>query len=143
MSLSLNYPGGRLKTVIIASTAGNVITNKTPGLGKRWIILYGRIRLANDATVVDRFVFMSLTDGTNILTLTPASTAITASQTKAISYNTSVEGINEQASDGVHLAIGKGYIIEGIDQMRFEASNGVVGDSYSGYMRVLELGITP
>jgi len=138
--------GGRLVSVTIAATAGNVVTNKSPGTGKRWYILYGEITLINDATVADRNVYISLTDGTNELTaLGRNQTAYTAGQTRTIylvpMYATDQDWAWLSATLGSAGSVSPNAIIEGADQIRITIGNGQAGDSYSGHIRVLELAV--
>ena len=141
MSLALTYPGGQLKTITIAATAGNVVTDKTPGPRKRWVLLYGRVTLVLDATVADRYLDLQITDGTNILDGgLRNNVAFTASQTRFVSFaNYQGAGLNQNIND--HARFQFGGILEGADQLRVKVASGVAGDSYSGFIRVLELGL--
>ena len=138
--MTLTFPGGTLKTITIAATAGNVVTNKTPGTGKRWVILYGRIVFVADGTAANRILTMRLTDGTNVLTQLPAMTTTTAGQTKSMSLNGARIDQGLQALDNDHLTINKNHVLEGADQIRIAVIDGQAGDSYSGFIRVLEFG---
>ena len=140
MSLVLAYPGGQLKTITIAATAGNVVMNKSPGAKKRWIVLLGAITIITDGTVANRKLRISLTDGSNVLTNFPQSPDIPASTTAIQNYNEARE--SEGSWGGVDTVCSLGSPILGdSDQLRLTLANGVAGDSYSGYFRVLELGI--
>ena len=141
--VALTEPHGELKTITIAATAGNVTTNKTPGTTKRWRVLYGRITLVNDATAANRNILPSVTDGTNVLCTFLGSKNITAGQTSDMSISplhslASSSGGGTVLQDGTHGDIPEPLIIEGSDQFRISINNGVAGDSYSGYIRVLE-----
>lgn len=137
--LALTYPAGKRLTVVIAATAGNVITNKSPPDGKRWLILRGRIVLVPDANPANRQLLISLTDGTNIEETVYASQTITASQTRATNIG------EARVVDTGTLGEGQGYLgidpilLEGDDQIRLTISAGLAGDSYSGFLVVLEL----
>lgn len=138
-SLAWTFPGGNLRTIEIAATAGNVVTNKSPGTEKRWVFLYGRIVLVNDATVANRNVGMDITDGTNILCKLGSSGNITAGQTKGVSWQPIATVVTAVMGDDNNIGITKGTIIEGADQLRITVAAGVAGDSYSGFLRVLEI----
>lgn len=143
MSLVFTFPGGKLLTLTIPATAGNVVTTKSPGTSKRWVLLYGRIIYVADANAANRVIKQWLTDGTNTLTAFQRTDAITAGQTKIISYNPAVitDG-GGLLSDDYIIPLGN-PIIEGADQFVISPSAGLAGDAYSGFLRVLELGITP
>ena len=139
-NMALTFPGGYLKTVTVAATNGDVNTNKSPGTGKRWKILYGSITLVCDATVANRVIRTQITDGTNVLTRYLYSPNITASQTKYMNYNSAREVDGSFSSQNSIQDLGN-PIIEGADQFRIIIDGGVAGDSYSGYIRVLEFGL--
>lgn len=141
MTLALTYPGGELKTITIAATAGNVVTNKSPGARKRWILQYGIVTLVTDATVANRVIKTEITDGTNILTQFQQTPNITASLTRALVYNDMRNDNADIPSGSICMVTIEGKIIEGADQLRITVDAGVAGDSYSGYIRVLELGL--
>ena len=142
MSLAFTYPGGTLKTITIAATAGNVITNKSPGAGKRWVVLYGNVVLVTDATVADRRINSIITDGTNTLVLLPTTNVIAASLTRTVDFFHGLV-LSGAVLQGNFAWSAEGMILEGADQFRISITSGVAGDSYSGRMRVLEIGITP
>jgi len=139
---AFTFPGGELKTITISATAGNATANKTPGANKRWVLLYARITLVCDATVVDRYINAQLTDGTNILAiLMGITTAVTASQTKSVSYQRGIAvGKGDAGTDHAHINMGD-VILEGADQFRINITSGVAGDSFSGFLRVLEINL--
>jgi len=136
------FPGGKLKTVTVSAAAGNVTTNKSPGAGKRWLLLYGILTLVNGIAVANRFITIYLTDGTNILTcFLRNNTAFTASQTGIIHYSNVVEHIGASSVEQANVALGNQIILEGSDQLRIIIVNGQAGDSYSGFFRVLEIDV--
>ncbi len=142
IGFALTYPGGYLKTVTVSATAGNVVTDKSPGTGKRWVILYGQIQLVCDATIASRAIRTQLTDGSDILTEIHQTTSITASQTRTLNY--APGGYNSEdisAANDYVTSLGTMAIIEGDDQLRITIGSGVAGDSYSGRFRVLEFGL--
>ena len=142
IGFALTYPGGYLKTITISATPGNEVSNKSPGTGKRWVILYGQIQLVCDATIASRAIRTQLTDGSNVLTEIHQTPAITASQTRTLSY--APGGYNSEdisAANDYVTSLGTMAIIEGDDQLRITIGSGVVGDSYLGRFRVLEFGL--
>tara|TARA_Y100000310_G_scaffold283865_1_gene306154 strand:+ start:214 stop:648 length:435 start_codon:yes stop_codon:yes gene_type:complete len=140
IDFSLTYPGGHLRTLTIGATAGNTTTNESPGTGTRWIILYGSITLSTNGTVANRVIRTMLTDGSDVLTRFLYSPNITASQTKVLNYNNAIEVDGSHTSQNFISSLGN-PIIEGADQLRIQVDGGVAGDSYSGFIRVLEFGL--
>ena len=135
------FPGGKRRIIKIAATAGNVITNLSPGSGKRWLVLFGDLTLVCDATVATRYMQLSTTDGTNLTQSFPGLAPV-ASETKNISYNQTVEHLTAVAvTADAHVAIGNNIILEGADQLRITINAGVAGDSYSGFFVVLEVDV--
>lgn len=148
MSLVLSYPGGTLKTVTIAATAGNVVTNKAPGAGKRWIVLSGYVLLDTDVNAANRRIVLAITDGTNILQNLGFTNIVTANQLGQVDFGGVgtltgwSPGTLGSTNIDEYFEI-QGLLIEGVDQVRITITAGLAGDSYSGFFRVLELGITP
>lgn len=147
MTLALTYPGGELKTITIAATPGGTTTNKTPGARKRWIILYGKLYLDTDGTAANRRIVVNITDGTNIiLNLGRSSADVTANQLSGLVFG-SFAGVpvnwevGESGLDLRSVVPIDNLIIEGADEFRISIASGQAGDSYSGYIRVLELGL--
>ena len=141
------FQGGAVRRNTISATAGNVATNLTPAGGsfrsKRWKILRGTLTLTCDATVANRFLTLTVTDGTNIVENLAYSALIIATQTYImnlgeIRYNVGMI----PGGGGGSLAQGylgvQGLYLEGSDQLRITVASGVAGDSYSGYLEVLE-----
>ncbi len=144
MALVLTSPGGNPRPLTISATPGNVVTNLTPGTMKRWVILYGEITLAAAAGGAARQIIPSVTDGTDELTAFQRSANVAATETRTWNFNKSVGGQGAGAtSNGGVSNLPDDLIIEGDDQFRLTVSNGAAGDSYEGFMRVMELGITP
>ena len=140
--MMLTFPGGNLKTLTISGTAGNEVTNLSPGNRKRWRILYGKIQLVCDNTVVSRAIRTQLTNGTDVLTEIHQTTSITADEDKTLNYVPG--GYNSEdlsAANDFITSLGTLGIIQGDDQLRIIIGSGVAGDSYSGYFRVLEFGL--
>jgi len=132
--------GGTRAIETIAATAGNVVTNLTPGIGIRWIVIRGKIVLVTDATVVNRLIETHITDGTNVITKLLRTANIPASLTRSLFYNTTQNASGGAIAEtgAVHLVMNNQLVLEGDDQFRITITNGVAGDSYSGYLVVLE-----
>jgi hypothetical protein len=145
MSLVLTYPGGKLLNLAVAATAGNVATNKSPGAGKRWVILYGRITIVCDGNAADRAVIFAKKNaaGTQLDPGAHNATNYTAGQTRTIAFDNSFIGDEKDNDLFSNSVVTFGGIVEGTDNLNITVSGGLAGDSYSGNMRVLELGITP
>lgn len=139
------FQGGKRKTVEIAATAGNVVTNLSPGAGKRWLVLHGSLILTNDATAADRIAIMEVTDGTDITEEICYSGNITASQVGHLNFGEAriVASLTLSSLAGnVKMYVGTAPILlEGVDQLRIRFYNGVAGDSYEGFIVVLEIDI--
>jgi len=138
----LGVPAGRKLTITIPATAGNVTTNISPGVGKRYLLMRGRITLQNNATVANRQVILAITDGTNISEYLLVGANVAASA----AWNISMGEVNLAPSTGAlgdssggYLGLGNGIVLHGVDQFRITISAGVAGDSYSGFLDFLEV----
>ena len=140
--MNFDFPGGTHKTITIAGTAGNVVSNKSPGQGKRWKLLSVRTELTTDGTVVNRSVRLSITDGTNILNRLPASANVPATTTSSANFSSKNDFVVGQGVDGGHISFGD-VIISDLGQIRVNIAAGVAGDTFAGFISVLEVGITP
>lgn len=147
MSLSLTYPGGKLRTLSGAAIAGNIETALSPGTGKRWIVQYGKVNLDTDATVADRRIFLKLDDGTDNLCNIGFTNAIIANKIGELSITPArftsafiIQAFGVDVGESVYL---KDTILEGDDELQINIIFGVAGDAYLYEVRVLELGITP
>jgi len=134
------FQGGRRVTKTISATAGNVVTNLSPGANKRWIVLYGRINLTTDATVADRYIVLSIRDSSgNVLAgLARNDTAITASSSGTLDISTARLLSGADTAGVPTVGIGT-FVIDQTDVLRIAISSGQAGDSYSGYVVVLEI----
>ena len=139
--MSLTFPGGTLKTVTISATAGDQTSAQTPGAGVRWVFLSTSITLVAGADVGNRYVNIKTTDSVNTLDRGIRSDpGITAGQTKVVDI------VKELGNDDMgmsELALSRmqySAIVEGTDEIVFSIQGGFAGDSYSGFMRVLEFG---
>ena len=148
MSLALSFPGGHLKTVEIPATAGNVVTTISPGVGVRWIIQYGEVNIDSDGNAGNRKFVIEITDGTDtVLHLGDNDNAITANQ-KGVVIIMNPQGMQDwtMGTPGFNVTSTlpiSGLLLEGADELQIEINNGLAGDSYEGFIRVLALGITP
>jgi len=137
------FPGGKRVVKAIPATAGNVITNLSPGAGKRWLILREIITLVNDATVANRAIEVVFTDGTNITERLCSTNSVLASETKILSLGEArIVQATSLSQDGTHMYVGiNPILLDSNDQLRITIKNGVAGDSYSGFLVVLEIDV--
>jgi hypothetical protein len=138
------FPGGQEKILVITATAGNVITDLSPGIGLRWKILRGRIVLINDATIANRNILFSVTNGTNLISELGLGVVATATQTTVLQM---IDGVVPIAGSLVgqnwpNIGLIGGPVLTDADQLRITIVNGVVGDSYSGRVAVLEMAVS-
>ena len=140
------HPGGKRVQYTITATAGNVVTNISPATGKRWLGLRGILTLTTDATVANRTIVLQITDGTNLIECVGYSAVIAASLVGSLSFGEVVHAGGKAAAiagiftDNINSYLGiRPILIEGADQLRITIINGKAGDSYSGYLVVLEL----
>ena len=137
------FQGGRHLTITIGATAGNVVTNLTPALGKRWLILGGIVTIVCDATAVNRIIILTATDGTNITRPLSQTANILATTTKKSGFgeaNYYSTGCNPATVDW-YCGLGTPILLEGADQFRITINAGVAGDSYSGFIDILEVDV--
>jgi len=133
-------PGMSRRIISISATAGNVVTEISPGAGRRMIILGGRISLTTDATVADRYVAPDIKDGNNniLVSIPKNSTAITASSSGTVNLGLFfTDGIAVSGRDSATIPL-PFWILVGTDKFTITIQNGTIGDSYSGYVVVLE-----
>ncbi len=148
MSLSLTFPGGQLKTVAIGATAGNSDIDFSPGSLKRWRVLYGAISLTTDGTVANRtFRVKVYPEFTYTFNVGTSSENIPASTTGSLTFGGLFSANNRNFTNGgfsgypAFFALDpESMILEGSDVLRISIINGVAGDSFSGFIRVLEFG---
>jgi len=135
------FLGGRIRKLTISNTAGNVATALSPGQGKRWLVLRGNIHISTDATTADRSLNIYVTDGTNITCYYPKNnTPVTASQTADISFANYGNGVDVTRQARGHIGI-PNILLEGSDELKLVIANGQAGDTYNGYVVVLEVDI--
>jgi len=141
-ALNWIFLGGKLRILSISATAGNSSATLSPGSGKRWIILYGRIELSTSADTGDRYIFVEIDDGSNSLLKLPRNSgAITASQTKSLEiapYGFCLNTGNQAPSVG-HVGLALPLIIEGSMRLKVSISGGFAEDSFTGKFVVLEV----
>lgn len=134
------FPGGQEKTLDIGATAGNVTTNLSPGVGLRWVIQRGRIVVTPDITVVNRYVDLITTDGTNITEDISSTPAIVASTTHITAFGEGIIAVGGALGANSYTGL-QNLVIDGIDQFRITLRAGVAGDSYSGRVVVREMAV--
>jgi len=136
------FQGGRYRTVPVPATAGNAQVNLTPTAGKRWLVLRGRITCVNDATVATRNIALKCTDGTNPTFTFPFGAAATASTTHYLNFGPFMFNLNCIQESALNAYIGvDALLLEGADLFQIGVVNGVAGDSFSGWVDILEIDI--
>ena len=141
--ISLTFPGGEIKDVEIASTAGNSITSISPGSRKTYILEAVRIECDSDATVVNRYpnIFNNNASGQRIWSSYYVG-PITASQsgiTVGFYSNTSPLLASNGILDSFNVPIPQIMIKEDDD---FQINmGGVAGDDYEGVARFRSFGL--
>ena len=140
ITFSWIFPGGKRVIKTIAATAGDVVTNLSPGSGKRWLVLYGMVTIVCNGTAANREVKAVITDGTSvIMNLGFNATAFTAGQTRIMLYMAGGGTGNSDEFTNVMTRLPQLCILEAADQLRITVAAGVAGDSYSGYFVVMEI----
>lgn len=140
------FKGGRPRHATLAATAGNVVANLSPGVGKRWLILNGRVLLVADGNAANRYIILRLTDGTTITRAMVRSAAVTLGQTRGLSFadnispDTASSLVDDNAVDIGQVGLGT-MILEGADQFRIVVNGGLAGDSYTAIITVLEVDV--
>lgn len=89
---------------------------------------------------------MVITDGSNIILTLFSSDNVAASQVGDLDVGPftapAVNGLYGRAGSSVPSVLSiQDLILQGDDQIRFTIANGQAGDSYSGFLRVLEFGL--
>lgn len=149
MSTVPTFQGGKRKHVVVAATAGNVVSNSSPGSGKRWKILSCKVILVTDVNAGNRYVIFQLTDGTNIYSMLGRGAVQTQSATAGVQIDrvtpTVVGGVVIQDLDVNGITTSRlplpENILEGDDQFRITISGGLAGDSFTARLVVMELPI--
>ena len=142
MSLSFTFPAGQLLTESV-STAGDVVTDISPGDYKNYQLLYGNVRLITDATVVNRYLILEILDdsGNKLLSPLVSSPAIPASTTKDLNICTNWSAAYGAPTAADYMvAVGSWILIQGSDVFRIRTHAGVAGDSITGYFRFRKIG---
>lgn len=136
------FQGGRRVTKIISSTAGNVNTLLSPGTGKRWLVLRGKITINTDATVANRYIHLRTTDGTNETEMIGRGNAVAASASQNLNFGEARNIQNATYGSGGDQYIGlQPVLLEGDDELKITVVSGQAGDNYSGYVVVLEVDV--
>ena len=141
--MMLTFPGGTIKDVEIANTAGNEITSISPGSRKTYILQSVRIECSADGTVVNRYpnIFNNNASGDRIWSSYYVG-PITASQsgiTVGFYSNTSPLLASNGILDSFNVPIPQIMIKEDDD---FQINmGGVAGDDYEGVARFRAFGL--
>lgn len=129
----------RLILKTITATAGNVATTSiTPVNEVKLYIVETYITLVCDGTVATRTLIIGPTTGATVQGVQVDITA-TAGQTKTLSTNDTLKYTNAAGFWGSDAQAGIGWFIPYGQMLRISVNNGVAGDSYSGYVKYLEV----
>jgi hypothetical protein len=143
--LALTFPGGNYKRIIIAATAGNVNNDTvTPGLGKRYLVYEARIELVCDANASNRYIRIIKYNATpTLIHYFAVASVLVANETGQLEIGpvTYVRGASAGQGSGTtdYIGLSAPYIVNETDFLRINVTGGLAGDSYSGYVDVLEL----
>lgn len=153
MTSVFSIPGGRTRIIPVAATAGNVVTSIVPSEAEnRLHLIAARITLVCDATVANRIirfyrVYSIVTGASTAMGPALNSATITASQTGSLGLESMINSLTGGTLDiSTHCMNWQGYYVDktGISgdatDMGFQIviSSGAAGDSYSGYVMLLE-----
>jgi len=139
--MNFTFPGGAVRHIVISATAGNVVTDLSPGAGKRWMLLGFRLTLVANATVVTRNQRIFRIDAVGNILDSPRWGGNTVASATTILASTSMLAPaggsfgSDTAIFGVHPVVD---MIGPTDIFRTSVLAGVAGDSYSGVVTVLE-----
>ena len=131
--------------IVIAATAGNVVTQIEPTQGYKLIFKYGWFTITNDATVADRIIRTWIEDaaGNHLSQGINNATAITASQTKTRSmrfgpgYFGDLSDLGMPGANDAQSIWSEEEIYE-TDFYEIEIVNGQAGDSYAFRLKYIE-----
>lgn len=126
---------------ITGSGAGNATTYATPPTGKRWLVLYGQIKVVCDATVASRTATLEIVDSSNntITKFSYPTTASTASQTHNFYLMPSTHNQNCSTNGNGQIGLGSGFYLCGGDKLKIAITSGVAGDAMTYSFRVIEM----
>lgn len=132
---------GSLKLNTIAATAGNIATRLASNPYNKLMILSSNITLVCDATVANRYIQWNITDTSHTQTGNVGQTAaITASQTKSagiVNTNGYSSGATSNLDWNIYVPIG--IFLGAGEELAITIAGGVAGDSYTGYIRYIEM----
>ena len=137
----MSFPDGRLRRIAIPATAGNVAYNASPGAGKRWHVLGLKLILVCDITVANRTQRVILRDGAGAaIGVNHIASVGVASSTTTFALMGTID--NSAGTFGFNSCQGLGppdNLLENTEYLGMTVDAGVAGDSYSGYLHVLEM----
>lgn len=146
--VNFDFPAGRIRTIPIAATAGNVNADLAVPAGKQWRILSSHITLVTDATVVNRTPYVEKRNGTDVTEPIGfggswgASNTVYFSMGEAVTLYGTGAGLGHRAGASYSAYIGIQNLYLGKDDLlRISIVNGVAGDSYQGFLSVLEVDV--
>lgn len=135
------YQGGKLDTIRIPATNGNVAYNYSPD-AKRFIVLRGTLYFVAGVGAANRYLHIGVTDGTNLVETIYTSVVVVASGAKILDFGegrivvTGILGTVGQEYLGIHP-----ILLECPQQFRVWIDGGLAADQYSGYIQVCEVDV--
>jgi len=139
------FQGGLARTLIVTATAGNVATSLSPGIGKRWLVLRGQVKLTCDATVANRIVSMYKTDTSSTYAVNLwfseaiVATVILIAIFAEFLYKSATGNLGASTGATMEYYGVQPFIVSGTDKLVINVGAGVAGDSYIGNIDVLEI----
>ena len=133
----MNWEDGQVKTKT-GSCAGNATISLSPGAGRKWLVIYGWIKIVCDATVANRNTILQITtSGGTDLTYVATSPNVTASN----SYTWRLIPISGYVTVTIQPGIftNNVMVVNGTDKLYITTAAGVAGDAVTCSITVIEL----
>lgn len=146
--VTFDFPAGRIRTIPIAATAGNVNKDLAVPAGKQWRVLSLHTTLTTDATVVNRTPYIEKRNGTDVTEHIGhggswgQNSSVYFSMGEAVVVYGTGAGLGHRSGAAYSSYIGIQNLFLGKDDLlRISIVNGVAGDSYQGFLTVLEVDV--
>lgn len=141
--MNLTYPGGTLVQEEI-SGAGDDDIDLSPGAGKRWDFVLGRVQLEAAAEAGTRVIRLQVYDSSNNLLVeypsSPDITVVDVSLTRTLNLSKNVDIPTSAGVWDYHEGIGELLLQDGM-YLRITIANGLAADTVSGYILFREFGL--
>ena len=139
----LTFPGGTIKDVEIANTAGNEITSISPGSRKTYILQAVRLECDADSTVVNRYpnVYLDNDAGSRVWSSYYVGPIIADQEGITVGFYTDTSPLlaSNGIADSFNVPIPKILIKE--DDVFQVNMGGQAGDTYEGVARFRSFGL--